>query len=74
VGVVEGTWLGLRVRTCQPGRCIGATENGMSTVEYSNVVNYTNREVVRTGFSRFRVRYQLILNSRLFVRLVFLAR
>jgi hypothetical protein len=46
----------------------------MSTVEYSNVVNYTNREVVRTGFSRFRVRYQLILNSRLFVRLVFLAR
>ena len=21
VGIVEGTWLGLRVGTCQPGRC-----------------------------------------------------
>jgi hypothetical protein len=43
VGVVEGTWLGLRVGTCQRGRCIEATEDGMSAVEYSIVSVYTMR-------------------------------
>ena len=43
MGAVEGTWPGLRVRTCHPGRCIGVTENGMSTVEYSIVIDYNLR-------------------------------